>query len=67
MNHMAIDWTKIYEKYKGLWVALAADEQTVVGAGKSASEALDNAKKGGYAEPILTRMPEELTAYVGWA
>jgi len=62
---MAIDWTKIYEKYRGLWVALATDEETVVGAGKSAREALDNAAKQGYQTPILTRMPEELTAYVG--
>ena len=63
---MTKDWTKIHKKYKGSWVALAEDEETVVGSGKSAREALENAQKEGYKEPILTRMPEEITAYVGY-
>lgn len=63
---MAVDWTKIFKKYKGFWVALAKDEETVVGSGKSAREALVNAQKKGHKEPILTRMPEEITAYVGY-
>lgn len=42
---MAKDWTNIYKKYKGLWVALAEDEETVLGAGKTAREALELAKK----------------------
>ena len=29
---MAIDWTKIYQKYKGKWVALKSDEKTVINA-----------------------------------
>ena len=62
---MAIDWTKIYEKYRGLWVALLEDEETVVASGKTAREAWEEAQKKGYKKPILTRMPEEITAYVG--
>ena len=62
---MAKNWTKIYAKYKGFWIALAEDEETVVGYGKSAREALEKARKEGYDEPILTRVPEKLTAYVG--
>lgn len=62
---MAKDWTKLYEKYKGLWVALADDELTVLGFGKSVKEALDSAKKNGHKNPILTRMPENLLAYAG--
>ena len=62
---MAIDWTKIYKKYKGLWVALADDEVTVLGHGKTLKEALDSAKKNGYKDPIATRMPESLFTYVG--
>ncbi|MDP3771749.1 MAG: DUF5678 domain-containing protein [bacterium] len=42
---MAKDWTTIYKKYKGLWVALAEDEETVLGTGKTAREALALAKK----------------------
>jgi predicted RNase H-like HicB family nuclease len=42
---MAKDWTKIYTKYKGLWVALAADEETVISSGKTAKEALEKAQR----------------------
>lgn len=63
---MPIDWTKIYKKYKGLWVALKDDEQTVVGSGKTAKEALRQAQNVGYDNPILTRMPAELITYVGF-
>lgn len=62
---MAINWTKIYRKYKGMWVALADDEQTVLGAGKTAKEALLQAEKKGNKSPILTRMPESIVSYVG--
>lgn len=64
-NDMAIDWSKIYEQYRGLWVALAEDEQTVVGSGKTAKEAMERAREKGCDVPILTRMPEELMTYVG--
>jgi len=62
---MAKDWTKIYKKYKGLWVALAADEETVLAAGKTLKQALEEARQKGYQHPIMTRMPEKLVAYVG--
>jgi hypothetical protein len=63
--HMAIDWTEIYQNYKGRWVALEDDEQTVVGSGESAREVLDDAREKGYEQPILTRMPEDLIPFVG--
>lgn len=63
---MAIDWTKIYKKYKGLWVALKDDEETVVGSGKTAREAWEKAQKAGYKKPIMTRMPSALISYVGY-
>jgi hypothetical protein len=62
---MAIDWTQIYEKYKGLWVALKDDEKTVVGSGKTAREAYDEAKLNGFEQPILTLMPENLMPFIG--
>jgi hypothetical protein len=61
----AIDWTKIYKKYKGLWIALKNDEETVISSGKTAKEAWTNAQKMGYKKPILTRMPEKLVPYIG--
>jgi len=60
----AIDWSKIYKKYKGLWVALKSDEITVITAGKDAKKVWQEAKKK-YPEPILTKMPPKLVTYVG--
>lgn len=61
----ATDWTKIYKKYKGLWVALAEDETTVVGSGKTLKEAMTEANKKGYANPLITHMPKRLIPFVG--
>ncbi len=63
---MAKDWTKLYKKYKGLWVALASDEETVLGTGKTVNEAILKAKKKSDQTPILTRIPQTLSAYVGF-
>lgn len=61
----AINWSSIYKKYKGLWVALDQDEKTVLAAAKTAKEAFNKAKKKGYQKPILTKMPQALINYVG--
>lgn len=63
---MAINWTKIYKKYRGLWVALEDDERTVIASGKTAKEAWTKAQDKGFKKPILTRMPEKLVTYVGF-
>lgn len=63
---MAIDWSKIYRQYKGLWVALKDDEETVLASGKTARDAWAKAQKKGYKKPILTRMPDKLVTYVGF-
>ncbi|MBI2426277.1 MAG: hypothetical protein HYV34_00345 [Candidatus Kerfeldbacteria bacterium] len=62
----AIDWTHIYKKYKGQWVALEGDEQTVIASGKTAKDAFQKAQQKGYTKPILTRMPKNLETYVGF-
>ena len=62
---MAIDWSKIYKKYRGLWVALKSDEKTVIASGKSAKEAWEKAIDTGYKKPILTKMPKDLATYIG--
>lgn len=62
---VAKDWTKLYKKYKGLWVALAKDEKTALGSGKTLKEAWEQAQKKGYRDPIMTRMPPNLNAFVG--
>ena len=62
---MPIEWTSIYQRFKGLWVALADDEHTVVASGKTAKEAVQQAKKKGHRLPIIARMPVRLSPYVG--
>jgi len=65
LHIMATDWTKIYKKYKGLWVALTEDEVTVISANKKAKIALEDARKKGVENPILTLIPKNLESYVG--
>lgn len=60
-----MNWINLHKEYKGQWVALADDEETVVGSGKSAKEALTAANAAGTEDPILARVPEEDIAYVG--
>lgn len=61
----AIDWTEIQKKYPGQWVALKDDEETVVGYGKTAREAMEKAAENDYPEAYLTFMPAEIHAYIG--
>lgn len=63
---MAIDWSNLFKKYKGLWLALKQDEKTVVAYGKTAKEAWEKAQRKGLNKPILTRMPTKLIPYVGF-
>jgi len=63
---MALDWTKLFKKYKGLWVALLDDEKTVVESGTTAASALKQSQFKGYSIPILTRIPDSLSAFVVW-
>lgn len=63
---MSINWTNIYKKYKGLWVALKEDEKTVIASGTTAKIAWNKAQKKGFEKPILARMPSKLVSYVGF-
>lgn len=57
--------THIYEKYKGLWVALASDQITVKGKGKTITEAVEEAKGNGELDPTLFKVPTKIINYVG--
>jgi len=62
---MAIDWTKIIIKYKGLWVGLKEDEKTVIASGKTAREVIEKSKKKGFNLPVLFRVPTKVIPYIG--
>lgn len=61
----AIDWTHIYKKYKGLWVALMDDEKTVISSGKTLEETSKKAEKKGFKTPIFFQVPKKLMYFVG--
>lgn len=52
-----IDWSKIYKKYKGLWVSLKDDEETVVSFGKTLDETLTKAQKKVLKIPFSCKYP----------
>lgn len=62
---MAIDWTDIFKKYKGLWVTLKDDEKTVIASGNTVPEVMEKGKKLGSALPILFRVPTGIIPYIG--
>jgi hypothetical protein len=63
---MAKDWTHLFEKYRGKWVALAEDETTVLAAAETAKEAHEAALKRSVL-PILYQVPETLDLFAGYA
>lgn len=62
---MAIDWTNIFRKYKGLWVGLKNDEKTVLASGRTVKEVMEKSKKKGVHLPMLLKVPEKLIPYIG--
>lgn len=60
-----IDWTKLYKTYKGLWVALDKDNETVIGKGATPAQALAEARSKGFAEAAITFVPQEVVAFAG--
>jgi hypothetical protein len=60
----AIDMTPIIRKYPGHFVALSYDRKKVLGKGRTPEEALKQANKKGYKNPILTRIPYENRSYL---
>lgn len=60
-----IDFTKVFEKYKGLWIALNQPLDNVLGADKNAKKAYDEAVKKGEKNPVMFKVPTKNTAYFG--
>lgn len=60
-----ITWKLIFEKYKGKWVALKEDEQSVIASGENAKEVHTQALKKGFDMPIMLKIPLESLPYIG--
>ena len=59
-----MDWTKIYKKYKGLWVALDKNWK-LVSYDKDIKKAHKKASAKGFDRPIMFKVPTKNTAYFG--
>jgi hypothetical protein len=53
---MATNWSSIYQTYKGKWIALKADEKTVIASGLRAASVYKKAIRE-YKNPILSYVP----------
>lgn len=62
---MQIDLTKIYKKYKGLWVVLDEKLSKVISFDKDANKAYKKASEQGYKKPTLFKVPKENIPYFG--
>lgn len=60
----AIDMTPIIKKYPGYFVALSYDRKKILGKGHTPEEASNEAKRKGYIEFILTKIPRENKSYL---
>ena len=62
---VSLDWTKLFKKHGGKWIALMSDGQTVVGSGNSLKAARKAAIENGCSHPYLMRMPKTLRHFIG--
>lgn len=60
-----VDWTKIYQKYRGFWVGLKDDQKTVIASGKTVKEVMEKSQEKGFKEPILFKVPSKIVPFVG--
>lgn len=62
---MTKDFTPIYKRYKGRWVAMDDGFAKVVVSGQTSSTVYQKAKKKGYKIPNVFRVPSNLNAFIG--
>jgi hypothetical protein len=60
-----LDWSNVYDKHRGKWVAFKDDHKTVVGSGSSLESAKQAAAREGCDDPIMMRMPRTLRHFIG--
>lgn len=58
--------TKIFEKYKGLWIALDSSLKKVISSNKNADIVYKEAIKKGYKKPTLFKVPQNNLPYFGF-
>lgn len=61
MKKKSINFTVLYKKYPGKWVALGNDEKTVLASANTAKQVVAKSNKKGYKAPILYRVPSRIS------
>lgn len=61
-----INLTKVFNKYKGLWVTLDRSLKKVISSNKNAEKAYKEALDKGYKKPTLFKVPQENLPYFGF-
>ncbi len=61
-----LDMTPITRKYPGYFVALSENRKRVLAKGRDPQETLEQARKKGYKNPLLTKIPQENRSYLLW-
>lgn len=61
-----INLTKVFDKYKGLWVTLDKSLKKVISSNKNAEKAYKEALDKGYKKPTLFKVPQENLPYFGF-
>lgn len=64
---MRKDFTYIYKKYKGLWIALDSKLERVISASRSAEKAYKDAVGKGYKTPTMFKVPKVNLPYFGFS
>lgn len=59
-----MDFTKLYQQYKGLWVALSKDEKKVIAKGKDVKLVVKRSRAQGIDTPYLFKVPTKMISYV---
>ena len=61
-----VDLSKILTKYKSSWIALSADNKSLITTGKTLEEVLQKAKKKGIDNPSVLKAPPVNNLFVGY-
>lgn len=61
-----IDMTKVYQKYKGKWVAFKSTRSnTVIASGYNLSKVIEESHKQGIKTPVVTQIPKKVLPIFG--
>lgn len=60
-----MNFTNIYKKYSGLWVALDEKLQKVIASDKNGKKAYEEAIRKGLGKPTLFKVPKHNLPYLG--